>query len=426
MVWALNLNGIDNFAKINEVTIPAGEDFTLRFVGKLDGLTGDAQLGMTGTFSNFVRIYSLKGAVYNQPDRHKTDFNFSGTSSDLEYITAPETIDNYDYELQRRGGVVDLVDTATQVSLVKSTTINDNAFEFNQLFKYANGSGYLGGNQQLIQLTSVSANHKWDANVSDHDVIGVQPILVDTISGNDAAGNNFTANGSDWVSSGENTPEIYSFSSTINQQTQFSSAKNKTVSVNALLAQTQQAQALTNKSINYAVNINQVVNLNSAANKSANLNSVIAQNYQNQATSNKQTNANGAITQTVLLTGYFNNSTIEIHQFSANITINPTISAAVTKQNLLNGEVEQAQTITATATKAATLQSNCFYQVTLNAQSTKQTNINGLINQAVILNALLINTAAPIHLRLFRIDGQIAFQRFNGAIITQRFNGALK
>jgi hypothetical protein len=217
------------------------------------------------------------------------------------------------------------------------------------------------------------------------------------------AGTNSTYIGAFMEESGG--PETYNFSATINQTIIINSNKNKKGNKNAVLAQSNKSNALTNKS--------------------ANLNSVMAQNYQNQATATKQNNANGAITQTVLLTGYFNNSTIETHQFSANITINTTISAAVTKQNAFSGEVEQAQAIAADTTKTATVQSNCFYQVTLNGQSSKQTNISGLINQTVQLNALFINTAAPIHLRLFRIDGQIAFQRFNGAIINQRFNGAL-
>ncbi|UUO22824.1 hypothetical protein FGD67_06210 [Colwellia sp. M166] len=219
--------------------------------------------------------------------------------------------------------------------------------------------------------------------------------------------------------------ESYNFSAIINQQIKFSGTTNKTGNANALIAQNYQANSLTTKTINYAINQKQVVSLNSNTIKSANLNSVIAQHYQKTATANKQNNATGAITQTVLLMGYFNNSTIETHQFSANITINPNISAALTKQNTLGGDVKQTQALAATATKTATLQSNCFYQVTLSGQSTKQTNISGLINQTVQLNALFINTAAPIHLRLFRIDGQIAFQRFNGAIAKQRFNGAL-
>ncbi len=219
--------------------------------------------------------------------------------------------------------------------------------------------------------------------------------------------------------------ESYNFSAIINQQIKFSGTTNKTGNANALITQNYQANSLTTKTINYAINQKQVVSLNSNTIKSASLNSVIAQNYKNQATANKQTNANGSIIQSILLTGYFNNSQIETHQFNATITINPTISAATSKQNAFNADIKQAQTLTAAKTKTAALKSNCFYQVTFNGQSTKQTNISGQINQTVKLNALFINTAAPIHLRLFRIDGQIAFQRFNGAIVKQRFNGAL-
>lgn len=221
-------------------------------------------------------------------------------------------------------------------------------------------------------------------------------------------------------------PEVYNFSASINQTVALTGTKNKNVNVAALLTQNPQNQALTNKKINYSANVNQTVNLNSTVNKSANLNSVIAQKYKTQATANKQTNANGEIKQTILLTGYFTNSLIESHEFSATITINPTISAATKKQANVSSHVMQSATLAAAATKTATVQSNCFYQVSLNAQNTKKINISGHIKQTVAINALFINTATPIHLRQFRIDGQIVFQRFNGAIVTQRFNGALK
>lgn len=202
MAWAIVTNGVDNYmALTSEVNIPSGEDFVIRFVGEMAPRYG-AQLGKIGTFDNHVRLYSNKKPVWAKPDVYSANINFGGVGNTLQYLTLPILDAPYDYELKRVNGVVDLVDTATQTSLIVSTVVNNGAFSFNTLFRYANSSAYLEGNQQFIQVTSTSANHKWDASASDTSDTGTQPDLVDTISGNTARGRYFATDGSVWVDLG--------------------------------------------------------------------------------------------------------------------------------------------------------------------------------------------------------------------------------
>lgn len=284
----------------------------------------------------------------------------------------------------------------------------------------------------------------WIAEASDRNSTGSQPVLTDTVGSNDAIGFGLPTDGSAWINY-TIIEEIYNFSAAIsitptltasnsksanlavaiNQAPQITSTHNKKVSYINALAQTVELSSNLNKKVNQLAELNQTVQLSSALTKNNNLTALLQQNYQQTALKNKTTNVTGHINQTVILTGYFSNSLTEVHQFSATITIKPTTSATVNKKAQLNSQINQTVEIAGYQAKTTNLNATCAHQVTLNGQATKQTNLTAVLNQPVQLTGLFINTAQPIHLHQFTINGAIVFQRFNGATVSQRFNGAL-
>ncbi len=202
MAWALITDGVDDRCSITKVTIPSGEDFTIRFIWKFTAEISGFQLGESGAFNNGVSLWYRSQSVWNAPNKIFSKLYLSGTSAELEHISAPIIDTQYDWEIQRISGEINIVDTATQASLVTATVLNNGALAFDSLFKWGNTSNPFTGETQLIQLTSNSNNHTWDATASDHSNTGSQPILIDTVGSNNATGVNFPTDGSAWVDLG--------------------------------------------------------------------------------------------------------------------------------------------------------------------------------------------------------------------------------
>ena len=209
------------------------------------------------------------------------------------------------------------------------------------------------------------------------------------------------------------------------QSTTLSSTLEKQVNVSGIIDQSQLQQANLTKKTNCIAQTSQETLLNGLLQKQTNLNGTTNQNYQLQTTITKNVALTAEIAQSYVMSGYFSTETIEIHQFSANISITPVNSANLAKKINHEQEITQPTTLSSEVTKQTVLQANNQQKITLLGNINKYCNITGAIEQPITLNAIFYNLTAPVHLRQFRINGQIVFQRFNGATVNQRFNGVI-
>jgi hypothetical protein len=330
--------------------------------------------------------------------------------------------------------------------------------------KGSGGSSLSYAGFSTIEIVDSISTRILDATLSDHSNTGNQPILTDTVAGNNAICSGFPTDGSAWINLGGDE-ETHNFSATINvtplltanstkttnnndeiiHVINMSSKKEKSINVTGVTDQTIKTQATTIKYSDMLANINLITELAANSAKNANASGVIEQLHQTQATTTKSTSVSGHITLTPKLTAYFSNTLITIKNFSGTISnvvqttatvikrallnsqINQTteLNAAITKNALLNSEINQQTQQSGSLTKNATLQATYNQTFISNAYIQKSTALIGQLNQSIELSALFLNLAKPLILRSFRINGEIAFQRFNGAIIKQRFDGAI-
>lgn len=195
MAWAIRADGVDDQMSFTSVTIPAGENFTIRIAASLDDLINRSFAGQSGAFNNVIRTASAS----------QWKFRANAVESNLDFIEPLVDFAVFDVEIKRTGGAtgtIDIVDTATQSSLLVATVNNPNELALNGLFRYGNSSFRFLGEFQLLEITSTTVNNKWDATASDHSNTGAQPVLVDTVGSNDATGSGFPTDGSAWVDLG--------------------------------------------------------------------------------------------------------------------------------------------------------------------------------------------------------------------------------
>ena len=195
MSWLLISDGVSTVANFTSVTIPANEDFTIRIVFRPDSTAAFRSIiGQNGSFDNSIAL--LRNGVTN------CQFTFGATNYIRNYSTSLVVGTVYDFEIQRVSGVIDMVDTATQLTVISSAFTDNTAISFDKLFKSGGGtSGPFDGGLGLFQITNATINHTWDATASSH-AAGSQPTLTDTISSNNALGVNFATDGSAWVNLG--------------------------------------------------------------------------------------------------------------------------------------------------------------------------------------------------------------------------------
>lgn len=195
MAWAIQTDGSNDQMSFTSVFIPTNENFTIRIVASLDDLINRSFAGQSGAFNNVIRTASAS----------QWKFRANAVESNLDFIEPLVDFAVFDVEIKRTGGAtgtIDIVDTATQSSLLVATVNNPNELALNGLFRYGNSSFRFLGEFQLLEITSTTVNNKWDATASDHSNTGAQPVLVDTVGGNDATGSGFPTDGSAWVDLG--------------------------------------------------------------------------------------------------------------------------------------------------------------------------------------------------------------------------------
>jgi hypothetical protein len=234
MAWAIRTDGADDQMVFTLVTIPANENFTIRIAASLDDLSNRSFAGQSGAFNNVIRTASAS----------QWKFRANAVESDLNFSVPMVEFDAFDVEIQRTGGTtgtIDIVDTATQSSLLVATVNNPNELALNGLFKYGNSSFRFIGELQLFEITSTTINNKWDATASDHSNTGVQPVLVDTIGTNDATGSGFPTDGSAWVDLGGETNILTYTANVISQRLALSTA---TAALNQQILSTQITQSM--------------------------------------------------------------------------------------------------------------------------------------------------------------------------------------
>jgi|GEM_PF-1994371 len=397
MGWAVKCDGQSNYFTIVATSIPAGEDGSVRTIFRLSSAA--LYRNVFGNLANNNSIFRLVGSNLSsmliRPE--------SGTLHQLTYSTPLVVGDWYDFTLTKTSGVWDLIDTQTQLSVLTAPSpADDTELKIEQLFR-RKAQEYFHGDVQLLKITAAittANNRNWDATASSH--AAGELTLIDTVGGNDATGVNFPTDGSAWVDLGGNT-ETYSFSATINATPELSGSLNKLAGALSAIIQNNQ----------FTVSFE----------KNNNLSASIAQNHQQQATKTKTATLTGDLKQNYVLSAAFTSTTIEVHEFTASITLAPHTSANVSKTSDQSTQIEQPNNLSAATTKTAVITSVLSQQPNMVGEAEKESNLSGNTNQAITLNALFLNSAQPIYLHQFRINGEIVFQRFNGTIVKQQFNG---
>lgn len=222
-----------------------------------------------------------------------------------------------------------------------------------------------------------------------------------------------------------NTTENYSFLATISINPELSALKSKISNYSVGLSQLTLINGSFVKKSNVSGVITQAYQQYAMQLKKSVLKAEIAQSYQQSSIHLKKVAINGELQQSYAMQGYFSNATTGIHQFTATISITPLNSANFSKKSIYQHQNNQVIELSGQAIKCAALQTNYQQEQSLVSNTAKRTNIAGEIQQSVLISALFFNSAQPIYLHQFRINGEIAFQRFNGATVKQRFNGVL-
>jgi hypothetical protein len=210
MAYAIVTTGAEIAILDSAVNIAAGEDFSFKFVINITSASRGHIIGKVGELDNTISLrFTNNSNAYVE---------FDGVGTVLNYSNPLVIGSVYSIEVKRTLGFVDIVDNSTGLSLLTAPKLNDNSFSFDEFFAWGNGGNKLIAQTQSIELTSASANHKWDATASDHDAIGVQPDLIDTINGNTARGGNFLTDGSAWINLGGTSGEEQSITAATTEQ----------------------------------------------------------------------------------------------------------------------------------------------------------------------------------------------------------------
>lgn len=186
LVWSIN-NGGTGYFPITPFS-PAG-DFKVTFWATIDvneAVTKPILGGLGGGASsdgNFV-VYKRDGAV-------KIQIPLTVGGSSYLSVLGQLGVKNQ-FSLELVGTTYTLVNLTTGVT----TAINDDYKQPN--INYINRWSSTIGDSVLsdsIVFESTSDNRNYDLNLSNHDEIGNQPVLTETIGGDDATGVNFPTSG---------------------------------------------------------------------------------------------------------------------------------------------------------------------------------------------------------------------------------------
>jgi len=147
----LNLNGVDQYCDLtSKIVLPAGFDCSVRLIFKLtSSATSRNVFGNVGNNNSIFRIHNsgLNKALI-KPE--------SGIAHYLDYTTPLVVDDWYDFTLTKIAGVWDIIDTATQASVLTApSAVDDTDMRIEQLFRRQTKE-YFEGGCLLIQATSDS------------------------------------------------------------------------------------------------------------------------------------------------------------------------------------------------------------------------------------------------------------------------------
>ena len=192
MAWALQFDGSNDYLPISTLSIPASTPFDIEFTlsftanyARVFGVNNSATRSRCLVFytSQTVRLSDSSGnsIEFTAPAYTKTDHN--------KFRFIRDASNNVDFYLND--------------VFIQTISGFSGAFSINQIGK--NSSDYVTANSQLQYLKfdiNGVASRNWSADASDHSNTGAQPVLVDTVGGNDATGSGFPTDGSAWVDLG--------------------------------------------------------------------------------------------------------------------------------------------------------------------------------------------------------------------------------
>ena len=186
MTWALQFDGVNDYATLASVIDFTG-DFTIEFELDLTVSRNDGFLELSTSTNNFF------GKINNN-----AIFCRMGGQT-LQYNPGASVIGVHKYKWQKTGTTL-VASFDNVVQITNSSFTGGSTFD---LIGRLQGVNHLLG--KLLSITGVDSNAQsfnYSPTASDRSNTGLQPVLVDTIGGNDATGVNFPTNGGAWFNYG--------------------------------------------------------------------------------------------------------------------------------------------------------------------------------------------------------------------------------
>lgn len=186
MAWALQFDGVDDYLNTNLYSLNTSGDFSIEFESTYTANT-IIILGRSDATNRFI-AWRAGGAIRLRTSAASFDFNLGLVDSTV-----------YKIKIVVVSGSVDIfVDDILTASGSISGLI-----EYNSIGAWGNTTYRFLGQVRYITVTdNVTSSNSvdWDATASNHTT--GQPVLTDTIGGNDATGVNFPTDGSAWIDLG--------------------------------------------------------------------------------------------------------------------------------------------------------------------------------------------------------------------------------
>lgn len=183
MAWALQFDGVDDYATFT--TISLSSDFDIEFTFLLDSGAGSTiyVIETQASGGQWIGRWNGNHIVY-----------WGGS---INTVSACAVDTEYKYRLVRTGTSVDWYIN----DVLENTFTNANTLHLYR-FSRSGGNRMNGRIGYLNVIDNGTQIHYFDPDVSDHSNTGQQPVLVDTVGSNDATGVNMPTDGSAWVDLG--------------------------------------------------------------------------------------------------------------------------------------------------------------------------------------------------------------------------------
>jgi len=182
MAWAIQTIRGGGYLTFNTSYQPVNGDI-ITWGGSVDS--------STATWQFFVNTYT-SGNDWISLSAGKLYMRVNGVSKTGTTVVADGTYFEFKLEVTATEYIC-YIDNIEQFRFSTATVIDP-------ILGLSHASAALGVSSKA-QFLTVAGKHNWDATASDHSA-GSQPILTDTIGGNDATGVNFPTDGSAWVDLG--------------------------------------------------------------------------------------------------------------------------------------------------------------------------------------------------------------------------------